>query len=66
MSPRKATPIPIEVAVQILQKRADWLAKRTATAEAEGRVLAHDRLELMALETVITTLDAQHGGAPAA
>ena len=56
----------VEAAIPILQKRADWLASRLAKAESEGRVLAYDRVELMALETVIATLDAQDGDAPAA
>lgn len=43
----------VEAAVPILQKRADWLASRLAKAEAEGRVLAYDRVELMALLVVI-------------
>jgi hypothetical protein len=43
----------VETAIPILQKRADWLASRLAKAESEGRVLAYDRVELMALWVVI-------------
>lgn len=56
----------VEAAVPILQKRADWLAARLAKAEAEGRVLAYDRVELMALLVVIEYLTAKDGDAPAA
>jgi hypothetical protein len=46
-------PMTIGAAIPILQKRAGWLASRLAKAESEGRVLAYDRVELMALLVVI-------------
>jgi len=58
MSAKKAAPMmTVEVAVPILQKRADWLAKRLEAAEATGKVLAYDRLELYALQIAIETLE---------
>jgi len=47
MTANKAAPLmTVDVAVPILQKRADWLGKRLEAAEATGKVLAYDRLEL--------------------
>ena len=38
-----------EAAFAVLSRRADHLANRVAVSEATGRVLAYDRLELLAL-----------------
>ena len=58
MTANKAAPLmTVDVAVPILQKRADWLGKRLEAAEATGKVLAYDRLELYALQIAIETLE---------
>ena len=41
-----------------LSRRADHLAKRVAEAEAAGRVLTYDRLELAALTSAMERLQA--------
>jgi len=45
-----------EVAVALLEKRADHLAWRIAEAGAGGRVLTHDIAELAALRAAIAEL----------
>lgn len=45
-----------EAVVATLSKRADWLARRIAEADAAGRVLAYDRIELEALREAIAMI----------
>jgi hypothetical protein len=42
----------LEVAVDVLKKRQEWLAKRIAMASAAGRALTHDELEVIAIQTI--------------
>lgn len=50
-----------ELMIQYLSRRADFLARRIAEAEAVGRVPTWDRGELLALRAAIAQLEKRTG-----